>query len=60
MIAFPADLNEQAALEAELDEIEAQTLALEACYQAQLAELADLKKSLFHRAFSGALTAFSN
>jgi len=48
-------LTVQAAIVAKLDEISNETQRLESLYQLKLAALAELKKSLLHQAFSGAL-----
>lgn len=48
-------LTEQATIVAKLNEISAETQRLESLYQRKLAALDELKKSLLHQAFSGAL-----
>lgn len=54
-IAFPKTLKEQAAIVERLDSLAEATSRLEELYLAKLAALDDLKKSLLHQAFSGAL-----
>jgi len=48
-------LTEQASIVASLNKISAETQRLESLYQRKLAALDELKKSLLHQAFSGAL-----
>lgn len=55
VIAFPKSLNEQHRIAAQLDALTAETQRLESLYQQKLAALDELKKSLLHLAFSGAL-----
>ena len=50
-------LPEQKRIVAILDTLTAQTNRLESIYQHKLADLAELKQSLLHKAFSGELTA---
>ena len=52
-IVFPADLKQQDNLVTELDSLNTQTQTQ--IYQRKLAALDELKKSLLHQAFSGAL-----
>lgn len=47
--------SEQQAIVAKLDDLSAETKKLEAIYQQKLTALAELKKSILHQAFSGAL-----
>lgn len=54
-IKYPATLVEQKSIVAKLDTMLAETQRLESIYQRKLAALDDLKKSLLHQAFSGAL-----
>lgn len=54
-ISFPSSLSEQQAVLRELDKLQAATQRLESIYQQKLAALAELKKSLLHQAFCGAL-----
>jgi type I restriction enzyme S subunit len=49
------DVERQAALSANLDALHAETQRLESLYRQKLAALDELKKSLLHQAFSGAL-----
>ncbi len=54
--AIPAPpLAMQIRIAAQLDLLSAETRRLESIYQRKIAALADLKKSLLHQAFSGAL-----
>ena len=48
-------MKEQTRLADQLDELSAETHRLESLYQQKLAALDELKKSLLHQAFSGAL-----
>jgi type I restriction enzyme S subunit len=54
-IAFPKSLLEQQSIAAKLDALREETQRLESLYQRKLAALDELKKSLLHQAFSGAL-----
>ncbi|CAG0948797.1 hypothetical protein GEOBC_00053 [Geobacteraceae bacterium] len=54
VVSFPS-LPEQKNVAAKLDELSAETQRLESLYQRKLAALDELKKSLLHQAFSGAL-----
>ncbi len=54
-ISFPKSLAEQEQLVATLDRLTEETQRLEFLYQRKLAALDELKKSLLHQAFSGAL-----
>ena len=54
-IAFPKSLGEQREIVAKLDDLKEQTRRLESIYQHKLASLDELKQSLLHQAFSGAL-----
>lgn len=54
-VSFPGSISEQLELVARLLEFEQETQRLESIYQQKLAALAELKKSLLHQAFSGAL-----
>ncbi len=54
-ISFPRNLSEQDRVVADLDALSNETQRLESLYQRKLAALAELKKSLLHQAFSGAL-----
>ena len=54
-VSFPGSVSEQLELVARLLEFEQETQRLESIYQQKLAALDELKKSLLHQAFSGAL-----
>jgi len=54
VVPYPP-LAQQKAMVAKLDELSTETQRLETIYQQKLAALDDLKKSLLHQAFSGAL-----
>ena len=54
-IPVPTSLNDQSAMVEKLRAFEPETQRLEAIYQQKLAALGELKKSLLHQAFSGAL-----
>lgn len=56
-VRFPTELSEQARLEARFDELQAATDTLAEVYIAKKQELAALKQSLLHHAFTGELTA---
>jgi type I restriction enzyme, S subunit len=53
-VSFPS-LKEQAEISAKLDDLHEKTQRLESLYQHKLVALDELKKSLLHQAFSGAL-----
>ena len=53
------DLSTQQKLVNDIQELQTETRQLEALYQHKLTTLADLKQSLLHKAFSGALTSQS-
>ena len=53
--AWLPDVKRQAELTAQLDALHEETQRLESLYQRKLAALDELKKSLLHQAFSGAL-----
>lgn len=55
VISFPVERKEQMQLVAKLDDLREETQRLESLYQCKLAALDELKKSLLHQAFSGAL-----
>jgi len=55
IIEYPATVAEQKAIVAKLDTMLTETQRLASLYQRKLAALAELKKSLLHQAFSGAL-----
>lgn len=55
VVSFPTSIAEQRAVVSQLTELEEETQRLESIYQQKLAALAELKKSLLHQAFSGAL-----
>lgn len=54
-IPVPNTLKRQSEIVASVREIEDETQRLESLYQRKLKALDDLKKSLLHQAFSGAL-----
>lgn len=54
-ISFPKQLNQQQQIISTLDTLREQTQALESLYQCKIAALDELKQSLLHQAFSGAL-----
>ncbi|WP_397408049.1 restriction endonuclease subunit S [Polaromonas sp.] len=54
-ISFPDSIAEQRQIVAKLDALNAETQRLESIYQQKLTALDELKKSLLHQAFSGAL-----
>ncbi len=54
-ISFPRSLSDQREIVVRLDSLSAETQRLESIYQRKLAALDELKKSLLHQAFSGAL-----
>ncbi|CAG0937307.1 hypothetical protein TFLX_06231 [Thermoflexales bacterium] len=54
-ISFPKSVTEQRQLVAKLDVLREENQRLESLYQRKLAALDELKKSLLHQAFSGAL-----
>ena len=56
LVVFPP-LPEQKRIAAILDRLAAETQRLEAIYQHKLANLAELKQSILHKAFSGEFTA---
>jgi type I restriction enzyme S subunit len=55
VISFPKSLFEQQHIAAQLDALSDETCRLTDIYQRKIAALDDLKKSLLHQAFSGAL-----
>jgi type I restriction enzyme S subunit len=55
LISFPVDRKEQMQLVAKLDALREETQRLEYLYRRKLVALDELKKSLLHQAFSGAL-----
>lgn len=54
-IPIPLHVEQQAAVVSKLDTLREQTQALESLYQCKIAALDELKQSLLHQAFSGAL-----
>ncbi|MFZ4780315.1 MAG: restriction endonuclease subunit S, partial [Terrimicrobiaceae bacterium] len=54
-VEYPATVKEQIIIVAKLDAMLAETQRLTRLYEKKLAELSALKKSLLHRAFTGAL-----
>lgn len=59
-VVFPKSLSEQKRIVATLDKLSADTQSLSDTYNTKLNALAELKQSLLHQAFSGALTADAN
>lgn len=55
-VSFP-ELATQQGIIAELEEVEANAAKLESLYRQKLAAIKELKQSILHRAFSGALSA---
>ncbi len=58
MISYPS-FSDQKTIVAKIDDLSSETHRLESLYQHKLVNLADLKQSLLHKAFSGALTSQS-
>jgi type I restriction enzyme, S subunit len=56
MLSFPVDTAVQCGIAARLDELEEHVGRIKAVYERKLAALDELKKSLLHLAFTGALT----
>lgn len=56
MISFPNSVDEQQSLNAAFDELQSASDSLRDVYCRKLAALDELKKSLLHQAFTGALT----
>jgi type I restriction enzyme, S subunit len=54
-ISFPASVEEQRRIVAQLDEVSQETQRLESIYQQKLSAVDELKKSLLHQAFHGSL-----
>ena len=54
-VSLPDSLAVQAQIEESLTELDTETQRLAAIYERKLAALAELKKSLLHQAFTGAL-----
>ena len=54
-ISFPESISKQKVVVSKLDALSTETQRLESLYQRKLQALDDLKKSLLHQAFSGAL-----
>jgi type I restriction enzyme S subunit len=55
VVSFPTSVSEQCAIVSKLTGLEEETQRLELIYQQKLAALEELKKSMLHQAFSGAL-----
>lgn len=55
LLKFPKDVKEQSRIVYRLDALRSETQRLEAIYQQKITALDELKKSLLHQAFSGAL-----
>jgi type I restriction enzyme S subunit len=58
-VVIPPTLDEQLKIVIGLDSLLAESMNLEAVYEGKLTALDELKKSLLHQAFTGALTAKS-
>jgi len=54
-VEYPVSIDEQMKVVTELDTVRTETQRLESLYRQKLATLDELKKSLLHQAFSGAL-----
>lgn len=52
---LPKSLEQQRVVASKLESVSSETQRLESLYQRKLAALDELKKSLLHQAFSGAL-----
>ena len=57
VVSFPISVAEQCAIVSKLNDLASETNRLESLYQHKRTTLAELKQSLLHKAFSGALTA---
>ena len=55
MVSFPTSVSTQRAMVSKLTDLDEKTQRLESIYQQKLAALEELKKSLLHQAFTGAL-----
>lgn len=55
VVAFPSSISEQREIVSQFDSLSAETQRLESIYRRKLAALGELKKSLLHQAFTGAL-----
>ena len=55
VVSFPTSLAEQRTIVATLENLREETQRLEFLYQRKLTALDELKKTLLHRAFTGAL-----
>ena len=55
VVSFPTVISEQRAIVSTLKDLHAETQRLQSIYRQKLAALSELKKSLLHQAFSGAL-----
>ena len=55
VVSFPTSISGQRAIVSKLTELDEETQRLESIYQQKLAALDELKKSLLHQAFCGAL-----
>jgi type I restriction enzyme S subunit len=54
-VGFPVSLDAQHSIITQLDSLREESQRLESIYQKKLAALEELKKSLLHQAFTGAL-----
>ncbi len=59
VVSFPISVAEQGAIVSKLNDLTSETHRLESLYQHKRTTLADLKQSILHKAFSGALTSQS-
>ena len=57
IVSFPISVAEQCAIVSKLNDLTSETNRLQTLYQHKLTTLAELKKSILHKAFSGALTS---
>ena len=57
VVSFPISVAEQCAIVSKLNDLASETNRLESLYQHKRTTLAELKQSLLHKAFSGALTS---
>lgn len=55
LLEFPYSVDKQKVIVSQLDSLSGETSRLESIYQQKLANLEELKKSILHKAFSGAL-----
>jgi type I restriction enzyme S subunit len=55
VVSFPTSVSEQQKIVSILTDLDSETQRLESVYQQKLVALEELKKSLLHQAFAGAL-----